>query len=119
MRFELGLEEPEPRRARISTALTIAASYIAGAGAVGPLFLPAACAYRPGRVGGHHPARSPGFWLYQGKIHYPSASSKCLANGRRGGIGRRRRFPPRQVLWIGHALSGKPLAPASGERGWG
>ena len=29
MRFELGLEEPEPRRARIS-ALTIAASYIAG-----------------------------------------------------------------------------------------
>jgi VIT1/CCC1 family predicted Fe2+/Mn2+ transporter len=29
MKFELGLEEPNPRRARVS-ALTIAASYIVG-----------------------------------------------------------------------------------------
>ena len=80
MKFELGMEEPDPRRAR-NSALTIALSVCGrGSGASGSLFLLAvdSCGF----VGFRdcHLARFVPVWLHQGTIHHPSSAAQCLAN---------------------------------------
>jgi vacuolar iron transporter family protein len=75
MRFELGLEEPDPKRAR-NSALTIAVSYIAGGMVpLAPLFLLQLGALRTGRVGDSDAVGPLGLWLHQGTVHHDSAFS--------------------------------------------
>ncbi len=69
MRFELGLEEPDPKRA-VQSAATIAGSYIAG----GFIPLVALHAYPQlargvSLVGGCYLAGSRGLWLHQRPLH--------------------------------------------------
>ena len=69
MRFELGLEEPNPKRA-VQSALTIAASYIAGGlhPAVA-VYGAAQCAPRAGLVGAGNSDRLGRFWLHQRTLY--------------------------------------------------
>ena len=91
MRFELGLEEPDPRRARTS-AIVIAVSYIVG----GLVPLVALLLLRFGESGIADLCRRDacclgGVRLCEGAVHRRQAAEKCLANcGRRriGGCGR-------------------------------
>ncbi len=80
MRFELGLEEPDPKRA-VQSALTIAASYVAGG--IIPL-APYMCMHSARMalvvVGGGHPARAGSLRLHQGALHRLAAGSLRLAN---------------------------------------
>lgn len=73
MRFELGLEKPDPKRALISAA-TIAGAYIAG-GFV-PL-VPFSCfgQHSAHRFGDHDSHRAGYFWLYQRSFYRRVAAS--------------------------------------------
>jgi VIT1/CCC1 family predicted Fe2+/Mn2+ transporter len=89
MRFELGLEEPDPRRATRS-ALTIAGAYVAG-GLV-PLSPYALVSSVPtALVGGGDARRPPRLRLREGAVHDRSSVAERLADGvrrRSGGLGR-------------------------------
>jgi VIT1/CCC1 family predicted Fe2+/Mn2+ transporter len=75
MRFELGLERPDPKRA-LTSAITIAGAYVAGG------FIP----LLPHCVAGflvlcvRHPGCSGRFWLYQGTLHRGQAFAQRLAD---------------------------------------
>ena len=83
MRFELGLEKPDPKRALVSAA-TIAGAYIAG-GLIplAPYFIVATAA-RAGGVGCVHVAGVVPVRLRQGTLHGRQARSECLADRARG-----------------------------------
>ena len=86
MRFELGLEEPDPKRA-VQSALTIAASYIAG-GIIpaGALHGAAQRAHGAAVVGCGHFDGSGSFRLYQGPFYRRTAGSLRVANRVIGGL---------------------------------
>ena len=90
MRFELGLEEPDPRRA-LKSALTIAGAYIAG-GMI-PLAPYMFVNERPRRaldLGRRHGRRAGRLRLYQGAIHrHPPRPQRAAHDAHR------RRWPPR------------------------
>ena len=88
MRFELGLEKPDPARAGRSAA-TIAASYIAG-GLVplAPYILMNADIRRRCVFGGRDAAGAVCVWLDQGTLHRSEASARRSADGAGGRTGR-------------------------------
>ena len=80
MRFELGLEEPDPKRA-LQSALTIAASYIGGGFIpLAPYMLAAQRAHGVGVVLGGYARRLGRVRLHQGPLHGHTARAFCLAN---------------------------------------
>ena len=90
MKFELGLEKPDPKRAGRS-ALTIAGSYITG-GLIplSPVLLPSVDPFGPGRFRNRNSACPWSFWLRQRAVYSEESTSQCMANrGRRraGGYG--------------------------------
>ena len=92
MRFELGLEEPDPRRG-LSSALTIAGAYIAGRpDPAVPLHGHQLHPDRPARLGRGDAGRAPGLRLRQGAVHRHPALAECRADDadrrgrRRGGV---------------------------------
>ena len=95
MRFELGLEKPDPKRALVSAA-TIAGAYIAG-GLIplAPYFIFCGGCPRAGRVGRVHVAGAVRVWLRQRALHRSQALSERPADGARrrpcGGRGFRHR----------------------------
>ena len=80
MRFELGLEEPDPKRA-VQSALTIAASYIAG-GIIPLAPYMALHSARSGAalVGCRDPDRVGHIRLHQGPLHWFPTRSLGIAN---------------------------------------
>ena len=80
MKFELGLEEPDPKRASRS-ALTIAGSYIAG-GAIplAPYFFIRLNPFGPDRIRNRHPVCLAGVWLRQRAVHREDANPQCMAD---------------------------------------
>ena len=76
MRFELGLEKPDPRRA-LASAATIALAYIAGGFIpLGPYMVLGAARGAAG-LGRHHPARADDLRLREGPVH------RCAAGAQR------------------------------------
>ena len=84
MRFELGLEEPDPKRAR-NSALTIV--HRRGDGPSGPVLLPPLGPLGADRLGRRDAAGPPRVRLRQGAVHHGQAAPQCVANGRRGRAG--------------------------------
>ena len=69
MRFELGLEEPDPKRA-VQSAATIAGSYIAGGFIpLAPYMIFHSSRAGSGLVGGGHADGAGRFRLHQGPLH--------------------------------------------------
>ena len=100
MRFELGLEEPDPKRASQS-AFTIAVSYIAGglvplapyffcrsvhSALIGSVVLTLLGAF--------------GVRLHQGAIHHGPALPQCVANRHRGRVGGDGGFRDCEGTWV-------------------
>ena len=83
MRFELGLEKPDPKRALVSAA-TIAGAYRRRADSAGPIFHRRDSCPRPGGVGRVHVAGVVRVRLRQGTVHWRQARSECLADRSRG-----------------------------------
>ena len=100
MRFELGLEKPDPSRARTS-GLTIAGAYVAGGFIpLSPLFV---SGKRQQRAVGFHSAYHPGagaLRLHQGPLHRCPALDQLDANhlDRRGGGSSSLRHRPVDLL---------------------
>ena len=106
MRFELGLEEPQPKRARIS-ALTIAASYIVG-GLIplAPYILLSGRAEGPLFFGGSDAAGSGGFRVGERDVYRDQSFQRRHADGRdRWARGRGRIFD-RQAHQLGSQWDG-------------
>ena len=96
MRFELGLEEPDPKRAR-NSALTIALSYIAGGMVpLAPYFVfPTVHGALLASVG-RHPPRPARLRLRQGAVHHDPAVPQRVADRRRRRAGGDRRVRDRE-----------------------
>ena len=92
MRFELGLEEPDPKRA-VRSASTIAGAYIAG-GLIplAPYMLMASASIGPDRFGRRHHRGARHLWRGQGPLHRNAAGIGRAPHrihrriGRRGGV---------------------------------
>ena len=120
MRFELGLEKPDPKRALVS-AVTIAAAYIVG-GLVplAPYFVFAVCWSRAGRIRRMHLVCVVRVRLCQGAFHGSRTDPKRAANGagrrpRRGG-GLRDCQSHCLIRWTGHVPVSK--AQVRSRLGW-
>ena len=80
MRFELGLEEPDPRRA-LTSAATIAGSYIAGGMIpLSPYIRAGQCRARTRIFGGSNAGRARHFRLSERALHRYRAAAQCIAN---------------------------------------
>ena len=92
MRFELGLEAPDPKRA-LQSALTIAVAYIAG-GLIplSPYLAPGLCTGRLEHLRRRHSARAHGLRLRQGSFHRRGPA--CAVPSRRRSSVASRRPPP-------------------------
>ena len=99
MRFELGLEEPDPKRARTS-AWVIAVSYILG-GMV-PLFpyMVMTSVRGTGGVDRGHAIGTGRFWVRERPVHSRKAVAQCLANDASGRAGRHGRVCDRPADWV-------------------
>ena len=92
MRFELGLEAPDPRRANRS-AVTIAASYVVG-GLIPLAPYMAVCRrdLRSAVLRGYHPNCAGSIWICEEQLHRNFALEGCISNRsdrwhcRRGGV---------------------------------
>ena len=81
MRFELGLEEPNPKRA-FRSALTIGASYVVGGlVSLAPYMLMRDYAAGVDRVGRHYLAGIGRVWLCEGPLHWRSEAEGRAADG--------------------------------------
>ena len=91
MKFELGLDPPDPGRARAS-ALTIAGSYVVG-GLIplSPYFLLPLRTCRTAGLGGRDGCRPGRLRLHQRSVHGQNSAAQRLADRGRGGAGRRGR----------------------------
>ena len=80
MRFELGLEEPDPGRA-LWSALTIAGAYIAG-GLIplSPYMVISSTQSRPARLDSRHPGGPSGLRLREGAVHRHTAVAQCRSD---------------------------------------
>ena len=104
MRFELGLEEPDPKRAR-NSALTIALSYIAGGMVpLAPYFFFRSVHIGAHRLGRRHPAGAPRVRVRQGPVHHGSALPQCVANRHRRWAGGDCGFPHCEGDWVAESL---------------
>ena len=91
MRFELGLEKPDPRRA-LASAVTIALAYIVGGFIpLGP-YMVLKSDHGASGLGRHHTAGAGDLWIREGALHRCVTGAQLPPNGfdrrtgRRGGI---------------------------------